>query len=311
MTDDSSGSKPFSIAVIVGFEPIAVISTLWFFLRRDVQPIKARQPLLVIITDIIFMLYILIVCLQRAGLNDYPCWLFLWAEYVGSIMIGNAYVWRCWNLYFSFNLTQHKLNNTDMSTLPEYFRSRYYVSNEFFAKISFFTILVLISPCIAATVTESASSQTTATTVNCPFSWAKIVIGVITVMYASLLLFFAYHLKSVADGFQIKTELKLSGAITFSALVPWVIFNQKAYSNIGNGFPWSTLALVCALIGLLCTSTIYPLFRSLYKPPKIISDDLPESLDMLAPLISTKEGFDSFRKFLTNEFSVENLLFFC
>ena len=94
-------------------------------------------------------------------------------------------------------------------------------------------------------------------------------------------------------------------------VIPWVIFNT-AYSDINsNTFPFSTLALLLAILTAFVLSTVWPLYRALYKPP-IPQQDADDTVDCgnLAAQLSTKAGYDNFEKFLTTEFSVENLQFF-
>jgi len=113
----------------------------------------------------------------------------------------------------------------------------------------------------------------------------------------------------VVDGFQIKNELKFTGVFAVIGIIPWLLFNEE-YASQNSIFPYSTLSILVAIIGAFSASTLWPLYRSIYRPPKIVTTEIPENLESLGALISTKEGFDSFRKFLTAEFSVENLLFF-
>ena len=37
--------------------------------------------------------------------DEYPCIVTLWSGYIGTIMIANSYVVRCWNLFFAFRST--------------------------------------------------------------------------------------------------------------------------------------------------------------------------------------------------------------
>jgi hypothetical protein len=62
----------FGIAWLIFFLPIGIIGTIWFWRRRELQPIKARSPSLVVITDIVLLLYVLLLCLQRVTGDDYP-----------------------------------------------------------------------------------------------------------------------------------------------------------------------------------------------------------------------------------------------
>ncbi len=48
----------FGLAYFLAIVPLAIGATLWFYRRRSVQPIKARSPRLVVLTDIVLILYI-------------------------------------------------------------------------------------------------------------------------------------------------------------------------------------------------------------------------------------------------------------
>jgi hypothetical protein len=129
-------------------------------------------------------------------------------------------------------------------------------------------------------------------------------------IYVAAFLILAWGLRKVVDGFKIKTELKVTGVVAICAVIPWLIFNDQFQDINRKVFPFSTLSLLIAIMFAFIASTVWPLWRSIFKPPKIEDTDIPENLENLASLIGTKEGFESFRKFLTAEFSVENLLFY-
>jgi hypothetical protein len=44
--------------------------------------------------------------MQRVFANIYPCTLNLWSGYVGTLVLFNCYIWRCWTLYFRFRRAQ-------------------------------------------------------------------------------------------------------------------------------------------------------------------------------------------------------------
>lgn len=96
----------FGLAYFLFVVPLAIGATLWFYRRRSVQPIKARSPELVVLTDIVLILYISLLCMQRVFANVYPCTLNLWSGYVGTLVLFNCYIWRCWTLYFRFRRAQ-------------------------------------------------------------------------------------------------------------------------------------------------------------------------------------------------------------
>jgi len=169
------------------------------------------------------------------------------------------------------------------------------------------SLLTLLVPCYYYTSQLNFSNETT--TSVCDLGNSREALAGILLVYIISFLLFSYRLRRVADGFHIKNELKFTGLVVILALIPWVLFNTnlQAYNL---DFPYSTLSLVLALIFVFYGSTFWPLFRSIYKPPKIIDTQLPDNLDNLSSVIGTQEGFEAFRKFLVDEFSVENLLFY-
>jgi hypothetical protein len=50
-------------------------------------------------------------CMQRIIGDGWPCLLNLWSSWVGSIVLCNVFVWRCWVLFFKFKLTEQRIRN--------------------------------------------------------------------------------------------------------------------------------------------------------------------------------------------------------
>jgi len=96
-------------------------------------------------------------------------------------------------------------------------------------------------------------------------------------------------------------------------VIPWYIFNindsepKRINDNI---FPFSTLALITAVAFAFFASTVWPLYRSIWQPPILEDLNIPDSVTTLRGILSTPLGVDSFKRFLTKEFSVENILFY-
>jgi len=177
----------------------------------------------------------------------------------------------------------------------------------FLGKIAVATLFILAPvPCLVLTITSELVRVQTGD--NCELDWGRVLLAVYVAVYAVIFLVFAIGLRAVVDGFKIKTELKFTGVIAIAAVIPWLLFNDKYKTQNADIFPFSTLALLVAVVFAFGASTLWPLFRSIYKPPQV-DLDVPENLDHLHALILSPDGFESFRRFLTSEFSVENLLF--
>jgi len=144
---------------------------------------------------------------------------------------------------------------------------------------------------------------------SCSRDWGDYILGIYAFFYACVFLLFAYKLREVVDGFWLKPEMRLTGVLAIIVWIPWLIFNGPLVGPNNTVFPFSTLVLVIG--GSICfiASTLWPLYRSL-EPPVTDMDNVPEDISSLRGLLAHKSGVASFKKFLTKEFSVENILFY-
>jgi len=170
------------------------------------------------------------------------------------------------------------------------------------------TVLCWI-PCVALTITNY-SVIIDLWGDNCQRSWSDTVLFVIILIYICVFLGFAYGLRDVVDGFHIKEELKYTACVGIVAVVPWYVFNNFLKHVNDNIFPFSTLALVIAITFAFVASTLWPLYRSIWQPPILDIYSIPDSVTTLRGILSTPIGVESFKRFLTKEFSVENILFY-
>eukprot|EP01083_Nonionella_stella_P193614 714879_1 len=87
------------------FPLLAGITLVLFWRRREIQPIKARHPTLVLLSGIALSVWPIILAFQRIYSDDFPCWLHLWTAYVGTAIVLSVYVVRAFFLYANYNLT--------------------------------------------------------------------------------------------------------------------------------------------------------------------------------------------------------------
>jgi len=279
-----------------------------FWQRRDLQPIKARLPTLVVGSDIIiFFFWVLILCLQRIYVETYPCLVNVWSGFIGIIILFNTYLWRCWVLFFTFQLTQERLEGRKKAE-STFLKNRFLISHPFLIKFVGTLTVILNLPC--ALFTAGNEDLPNLTGDNCNKGWSDQVLAGYVVGYVVVFLFFAFKLRQVVDGFKIKEELKVTGVIAIVIVIPWILFNSVVKTINNEVFPFSTFFLILGVSAAFCVSTLWPLYRSYFAPPNIEASDVPEDLTTLQGLLSHKAGIASFKKFLTKEFSVENILFF-
>lgn len=314
----------FFVSWMVFFFPIAFFGTVWFWRRREIQPIKARSPGLVLIADFFLLGWILLTALQRVVGDEWPCSLTLWGGQLGSIALCNAYIWRCWVLYFTFNLTQQRLENrkideevkagkppSDPLTVKRYFfiKHRHLIRSPFLIKFLGSISVVMMLPCAILSATNKEIAITTGD--SCNRAWGDYVLASYMLVFLVIFIFFAYTLRGAHDGFYIRQELKLTGTLSIPTVFVWLLFNNVGvFKTINNTvFPFSTLSFTACGCLALIFSTLWPLFRSIFQPPVLHRLDIANDLGTLEGILRDEEGHRSFQKFLTKEFSVENILF--
>jgi len=299
----------FGVCWMVFFVPISVVGTIWFWARRDIQPIKARQPVLVVVTDIVLILYVVLLCFQRILSDNYPCLLTLWSGYIGTLVLFNTYLWRCWTLYFKFHLTQQKLlqGKVDMQNLPFFIRNKHYISTLFLLKVAGTSLIIL---CLPPGILTSVFDLSSEFGDGCDRKWGDLLLALYVVLYVLVFAWFGWSLRQVVDGFKIKTELKITSIIGILAVIPWVVFNNLLTNLNENTFPFSTLFLIIAAVTAYCTSTLWPLYSSIFQSAALNDLDVPANVSTLRGLLQTAQGFEAFKAFLSKEFSVENILFY-
>ena len=57
--------------------------------------------------------------------DGYPCLLNIWAGYCGTVLLLNTYLWRCWELYYIFTLTNMRIQNLAIEDMPWFLRHRW------------------------------------------------------------------------------------------------------------------------------------------------------------------------------------------
>lgn len=200
-------------------------------MRSHIQPIKARSPALVLLTNVIFQVWMVATCAQRLFVDDYPCVLNMWMGYFGVFCVANVFVIRCWILYSNFNtvrkISKVELDDEERVKFLEKARKR-----KSLGSLSKWLILaaVIVLP-TPAYVTISDSEFVKAVGDGCPNDLPYIVLAIITAIYALIFIYFALIMRGVFDGFQIKAELGAIGLVGLVVLACWFIFNTVSYSH--------------------------------------------------------------------------------
>ena len=300
------------LVLLIIFQPIAILASYLFYERRDIQPIKSRYPKLVLVQNCFLQLFFLFLCLQRLFAESIPCWLTLWAGYLGTILICNTYLIRCWILYFTFRSTI-KMAERDLHEpqLNWFVRNKYLRDVYLLSFVGILMSLLLLLPAMVATAT--VESVTSYFGDGCNREYADLALAGISVVYVIVFSSFGYLLKNVDDNFHIVEELKGVGISCICAVVPWFLFNNiRDLKFINNSvFAVSTLCILSAITAAFCSSVIMPLYYSYIVNQGMESGFItPDEVNTLPKLLAYKIGIASFSSYLEKEFALENLYFY-
>lgn len=307
----------FGLCWICFFVPVCLVGMWLFWKRRQFQPIKARSPWLVIATDVGLLAFTVALCIQRIIGDSYPCVLNVWSSFIGLIVICNAYAWKCWVLYFKFNLTHQRLNNNSLEEQAEFFlRHQRFTSGPFLFKIfGSLTSAMLLGPALIVVSSNEISDGTGDK--MCEWGQGRAILMAYAMVYVVVFAWFTWKLRFVSDGFWITREIHLTGCFAAVGILLWFIFNFEGFDSlvrVNEGvFPISTFAMSLCSFSVFTVSTLVPLHKSLwYNEERRQSGNMLMETDLKTfdGVLKFDAGIKSFMSFLTKEFSVENIIFY-
>ena len=130
--------------------------------------------------------------------------------------------------------------------------------------------------------------------------------------YATTFATIGYALRQsrIEDSLSIKAELKFVALFSSFAALPWFVTNmvKPAREFAVVQFPIVPLYAATIAFVMVVISIYYPLFKA---RALAIADArvAAQSTQTLAGVLSSADGYAAFERFLAQEFSVENLLF--
>jgi len=82
---------------------------LLLYRRRNVHPVKGREPVLVVFTALAVLAHGGFLAVRFVIGPDFPCYVALFHIFASVIVIGNLYLVRCWLLFFRFAATHEQM----------------------------------------------------------------------------------------------------------------------------------------------------------------------------------------------------------
>lgn len=315
---------------------ILFILAIWFFCRKKFQPIRGRVPIQALFMVLNMLILPMVnVVMDEFLANCFPKFLLGTSLAFNVVLLG---LFRAVHVASIYEVAQEAISfprGAYSAKVADGAKRSWYVRNS--RKIQSFPLQLLLFFAIAifhiaiAGITYVASGYEDA----CDSINGAIVSGTIVIVYCILITIIALRLREVKDGLYLKTEMILLGLIGLVGVVGWLILNFAVSESIA-----SLHLNACSLAGaavMLC----WPLYKSYRwqfvaaKPVEIEFD--VESADIVGvdpqlnviknqagarssersivmfsfeEVIETDDGFESFRNFLTLEFSHENLMFY-
>eukprot|EP01083_Nonionella_stella_P123156 370959_1 len=338
----------FWIAWMVMFDVYAIVATTAFAHRGiclGLQPIKAREPFLIIVSSICEILWTTLLCLQRVYSDTYPCLIQLWTAFLGGIVLFNVYMLRAFMLYLNFNLTRSRVqmrqnanfmlgsigadsiasrSHRPLLRVPIDNLDRVKMKHTFFGNIqrkmtvknvcAFQTLCAIVLLFAPLGFTMAFDDLRIHRGDDCFRAWhgAAWVLACYSVVYLVIFIFIGIELLGKFDAFGIKNELKWVGLCCLPCIVVWYPLNNipdAYFHDFNKRVPISTLVLLGGVAFAFTVSTFIPLLQSCHEKPEQTADK-PESIDTLQKLMLSREGAQSFHNYMTDEFAVQHLYFF-
>eukprot|EP00743_Colponemidia_sp_Colp-15_P004384 GILK01004728.1.p1 GENE.GILK01004728.1~~GILK01004728.1.p1 ORF type:complete len:435 (+),score=25.82 GILK01004728.1:76-1305(+) len=285
---------------------IFVIFTLFVFVkRRKIQPIRGRSYRFVTASCIgayVLASHSLLAYSFWDDPDDFPCSVSRFIIDIAHPLLFLPYLFRCYRLYFVFNLNAEKL-----TTNLQYYKARYRAKESFLLHIFFlcmvpFIVYSALEYCLHVQWTPApffGCQEDDNFQASTSLFWLGLFI-----LQALTLLVAVFVLRRIQDEFNINSELKIIcliwGIYTF-------VTTALELTGAHSVFAYTVLSISRSVLVQIVSCAV-PLVQSYLAPPIPIwsTSDTVESLDRL---LRDPVGIVYFQKYLVNQFSVENLLF--
>jgi len=199
--------------------------------------------------------------------DTFPCALLLFGATILILGLFIAYLWRCWILFFCFNLAEAQKHYKEDANFKNFFLlNRHRIKTEYLSKNLGSLLVILVFP-VAWWVahTDRTVFDPLNQGDNCEGDIVFGLLGVYTMIFACIFSYLAYNLVGSMDNFGIKEELKITAVIGVLTFIPWILFNVQ--SDMANVNAVSILSqVICKILCLFRMSFPSPRFVSILRP---------------------------------------------
>eukprot|EP01119_Soliformovum_irregulare_P003914 TRINITY_DN14955_c0_g1_i1.p1 TRINITY_DN14955_c0_g1~~TRINITY_DN14955_c0_g1_i1.p1 ORF type:complete len:492 (-),score=137.91 TRINITY_DN14955_c0_g1_i1:151-1626(-) len=315
-TNNNVGGAAMIIWIL--WTPFFLGTIVLFVLRRNLYPIKQREPLLLGLSAVGGYLLFTEFSWEAFWTPAlWPCPLPHWTIWFTYPYYFIPYLLRAVRLLFIFRLNWANINMgllaDDKAELPR--STRFLVRyRKQLLRVGF-----LLFPLSAIALLVGLIRQFEIET-NLPGNFGcgnTRVFFLLTMVLLTVFLIFLvaviWLLRTVKDEFNINRELQVVAGSWILFIYPFIIANLVAkygpngHDDTSPSFPTVFLIQIVIMITYLA-SVAWPLWRSLFEQKQVqwLGVDVVANLDST---LSNETSLDYFKRFLVQEFSVENLLF--
>jgi len=299
------------------FTPFFLITSTLFFLRRHIQPIQQRAPILCYVSAWAGYLMFTFACwIQYVSPQLWPCEIQLWGTWLIYPLYFFPYPVRCWRLYCIFRLNEERGNYGAFQTGPEgkvenrlqsyVFKNRYRFTEPYLFRI---IGLLLIPEIITAIIIQCVDPTQTLDDLGCEQTDRYfIVILVLFTIFMVVALFSVYGIRRVRDEFNIKDEMIACLFVWLFTVIPFAVVGLVVDRNVNRYHPMHYL-MAAFTSGTYLVSVCLALYRSYIQKKELPFLSL-DTLSSLQKVLGDRTTCEYFKQFLIQEFSVENLQFY-
>jgi hypothetical protein len=251
------------ILLFYGCFSILMGNSIWK--RKSIQPLQARQPVLLIITLIGGFIVVCMICFREINRDQFHCSIYIWVSNMFLPLFVLPYCLRILKLKFIFHWNQFKTSNDITGTF--YYKRRKLVSNtsSYFIVALSLIIQIIISYFmdLYANIANNNNNSTNGDIKSgCMFSYEFYPILIISSLYLLSFLICLFTLRGISDNFKIAREMKICTLIWIICGCLFFLFNLwPSLFWINEWFATSSW-IILLIIGSNTFSILIPLIKS-------------------------------------------------
>ena len=227
--------------------------------RRSIQPLKIREPYLMLISAFGGLLLTIMISLREINVVHFPCQIYVWIICTFPCIFFIPYLLRAVRLIFIYHWNQEK--SKEGGNYGWYYKRKVWTKRG--TLISIFLISLFIHIFIAYIILLNINENNE--NAGCTLANEFVLFLLIAIAYIITFALLIFKLRNVYDNFWIKTELKLCIYIWIPCLAIFFACNLWGKLFWLNEWFATSTWIVIMLIGTMIVSLLIPLCKTYTK----------------------------------------------